>query len=199
MRTAHPIATLIVCLWACPTLTSPATAAPSAAALSRTGSVRSEDLVGAWRLLRIEYSGPKGSVTDPYYGAHSTGMLIYDRSGVMSVHIVGQPRPTMDVPETRPTSPTDASRDAQRNAAVLDTYMSYFGTWDFDSATAVVTHHIAASLIPGESGVSYTQAITLDGPQLVFTNRHETGGIVTVRKKFWERVPLGSKVAATPR
>ena len=150
-------------------------------------------LIGAWQLQRIEILGPKGSRPDPFYNTDSSGLIIYDPSGWMSVQIVGQPRPAMDAPASRPT-PAATARvapgDAQLKAAVLDTYYAYFGTWEFDEATSTVTHSVKASLIPGETGLRYSQTATLDGGQLIFTVRQETPEGAVVRKKIWKRIVL---------
>jgi hypothetical protein len=36
--------------------------------------------------------------------------------------------------------------------------------------------------------MSYTQAVTLDGGDLIFTTRHAARGGATVQKKVWKRV-----------
>src|SRR5271154_5702692 len=87
-----------------------------------------QELIGAWRLVSIQILGPHGPVPDPFYNAGSSGMLVYDASGWMSVQIAGQPRPAMDAAASRPT-PTDTAEAARLKAAVLDTYYAYFGTW----------------------------------------------------------------------
>ena len=144
-------------------------------------------LIGAWRLVSIHILGPKGPMPDPFYNADSSGMLVYDASGWMSVQIAGQPRPAMDAAASRPT-PTDTAEAARLKAAVLDTYYAYFGTWEFDEATSTVTHHIKSSLIPGETGKSYSQTVSLDGGELIFTTRREKAGGAIVQKKVWKRI-----------
>jgi hypothetical protein len=145
-----------------------------------------QELIGAWRLLSIEIVGPSGPKLDPFYNAGSTGILVYDPSGWMSVQIVGQHRPPMEAPVSRPAQ--DKAQDSQLKAAVLDSYYAYFGTWEFDEATSTLTHHIKSSLIPGESGVSYSQTVTLEGGRLVFTTRREAPGGAAVQKKVWQRI-----------
>jgi Lipocalin-like domain len=145
-----------------------------------------QQLIGAWRLLSIQIEGPSGSMSDPFYDADSTGMLIYDASGWMSVQIAGQHRPAMDAPALRPSH--DTAKNAQLKSAVLDSYYAYFGTWEYDRATATVTHHVISSLIPGETGMSYSQTVTLDGAQLIFTTRRVVAGGAAVQKKVWQRV-----------
>ncbi len=146
-----------------------------------------EELIGVWGLLSIQIVGPKGTRTDPFYNEGSTGILIYERSGWMSVQIVGHPRPSMEAPASRPT-PTGSDKEAQLKAVVLDTYYAYFGTWSFDPVTSVVTHHIESSLIPGETGVSYSQMATLEHGHLIFTVRQETAEGAIVRTKVWKRL-----------
>jgi hypothetical protein len=146
-----------------------------------------QDLIGAWRLVRIEYSGPHGPIADPFYQADSTGIIIYDSSGWMSVHIVAPRRRGWEVPAARLTS-IAKSQDTRLKAAALDTYYTYFGTWDFDEATSVVTHHVKSSLIPAETGLNYGQKATLESGRLVFTVRSGSKGEETLRRKIWERV-----------
>jgi hypothetical protein len=77
---------------------------------------------------------------------------------------------------------------ASLRAAAFDTYYSYFGTWELDEATGVVTHHVKSSLIPAETGLSYTQTVTLDGGLLTFTVRDVHHGRETIRRKVWQRI-----------
>jgi hypothetical protein len=146
-----------------------------------------QELIGAWQLVSIQIMGPNGPMTDPFYNADPTGILIYDPSGWMSVEIAGKSRPSMEVPASRPPRPHTAEI-AQLEAAVLDTYYAYAATWDFDETTSTVTHHIKTSLIPGEEGMSYSQAVTLEGGNLIFTVRREAPGGATVQRKLWKRI-----------
>jgi hypothetical protein len=150
--------------------------------------VQRQQLIGAWRLAAIEYSGPHGETVDPYYQAGSSGIIIYDRSGWMSVQITGQNRRKWEVPAVR-VPPPAGEDDAALKAEAFDTYYSYYGTWDYDEATSVVTHHVKSSIIPAESGLDYAQTVTLEGGQLIFTVRSGSPAAETVRKKVWERLP----------
>jgi tetratricopeptide (TPR) repeat protein len=145
-----------------------------------------EDLIGSWRLLRIDYAGPKGALDDPFYHSGSTGLLTYDAAGAMSVQIVGATRPALSIPATRPVSSASAP-DAREKAAAIDSYYAYFGTWDLDADHSSVTHHISKALIPAEDGVSYAQDVKLEGDTLTFTNRKQAPDGVYVRTKIWQR------------
>jgi hypothetical protein len=152
-----------------------------------TAHVTRQQLIGAWRLIGIEYSDSSGQIADPFYQANSTGLIVYDSSGWMSVHISAPHRPAFEVPASRST-PTTA-REAPLKAAAFDTYYAYFGTWDLDEASSVVTHHVESSLIPAESGLRYAQKAAIEGNRLIFTVCTATRGEQTVRRKIWERVP----------
>jgi hypothetical protein len=50
-------------------------------------------IVGAWRLVSIDYSGPNGALADPVFGPNPQGIANYEQSGWMSVQIVSANRP----------------------------------------------------------------------------------------------------------
>lgn len=82
--------------------------------------------MGAWQLVSIETVGPHGEVTYPYYGKHPEGLLIYDRSGWMSVQIVSDPKP--DAPNIDSRAAILAATPEQK-ASILEGYYAYYGTW----------------------------------------------------------------------
>ncbi|MGD0503782.1 MAG: lipocalin-like domain-containing protein [Steroidobacteraceae bacterium] len=150
-------------------------------------TVTREGLIGVWRLVRIDYSGPHGSTVDPFYQARSTGLLIYDKSGWMSVDIAAPERIRFEVPSQRIASQDDANLAASKVLA-FDSYYAYHGTWDFNAKSSEVAHHVSSSLSPAENGMTYTQKVSFEGDRLIFTNRSGTQGEETVRRKIWERV-----------
>jgi hypothetical protein len=158
----------------------------SAASGASASHLERSDLVGAWRLVGMSYSGPDGRV-DPFYQPGSTGILIYDASGWMSVQIGAPRRAPFEVPSARIGKPADEGR-AQLEAAAFDSYYAYFGTWDLDEHSSLVTHHVVSALIPAEVGLDYSQAVTLAGGRLVFTTHTGSSGREVVRTKTWERV-----------
>jgi len=160
-----------------------------AASTARDGAqhLMRQQLVGAWRLVSIEYSGPLGPIVDPFYQADSTGIIVYDSSGWMSVHIAAPHRQAWDVPASRLSSAA-AGQDVQLKAAAFDTYYAYFGTWDLDETASVVNHHVKSSLIPAETGLNYSQKVTLESGRLIFTTRDGKKGEETIRRKVWERI-----------
>jgi hypothetical protein len=155
---------------------------PGSAAPTAAGHVTRHDLAGAWRLVRIDYRGPRGALEDPFYHRGSAGLLMYDRSGAMSVQIAGVDRPALEVPAARPAEGGAAA------ATTLDSYYAYYGTWDLDTVRATVTHHVTHALYATEDGSGYTQEVALIDGRLVMTNRHREGDGEYVRTKTWERV-----------
>src|SRR5215469_5869658 len=72
------------------------------ASSSEQGNIAQADrLIGTWRLVRVETIRPNGDVIYPFYGEHPEGLLIYDRSGWMSVQIVSDPKPTTPSTDSR--------------------------------------------------------------------------------------------------
>ena len=150
-----------------------------------------QQLLGAWRLVAIEFAGPGKETIDPFYQAGSSGMIIYDPSGWMSVQISAPNRRSWEVPPVR--VPMAAGTSDRLKAKAFDTYYAYIGTWHYDAATSVMTHHLKWSLVPAEAALSYDQIVTLENGRLVFTTRSGSAGVQTVRKKIWERVSAGNQ------
>jgi hypothetical protein len=146
-----------------------------------------QTIIGAWRLVGIDYSGPNGPLTDPVFGPNPQGIIIYDRSGWMSVQIATANRPTIARPATR-TSGAETADDAKLAAQAFDSYYAYFGSWEFDAVKSVITHHLRASLLPYETGVDYLREVTFDGGQLKLTVRSQQNGENRVRTLVWARV-----------
>jgi len=158
---------------------------------------RRDRLVGAWRLVAMDYAGPNGERVDPFYQPGSGGLIVYDRSGWMSVQITAPERPPFEVPAARAAGTAD---DGERHkAAAFDTYYAYYGRWDYDATTGVVTHHVVAALIPAEVGLSYRQTVTFESGRMVFTTRSGTAGAMTLRHKVWERLPAHTRVRSHTR
>jgi hypothetical protein len=146
-----------------------------------------QQLVGAWHLVSITVSGPGGDLVDPFYQAGSEGIIVYDASGWLSVQIAAPNRRTFAIPVSRSASRLP-DHEARTRAAAFDTYYSYFGTWELDEGTGVVTHHVKSSLIPAENGLRYAQTVTLEGGRLTFTVRDIKHGKEIIRRKVWQRI-----------
>ena len=148
-------------------------------------STAAVQLVGAWRLVAIEYRGPNGETLDPFYQPGSSGFIIYDPSGWMSVQIAAPHR--QGWPPANSRSAQQSARDPRLKAVAFDSYYAYFGTWDLDHAHSVVTHRVTASLIPAETGAIYSQTVAIDGSHMTLTSVEVIKGVRIVRRKLWER------------
>ena len=156
----------------------PAPASPLAASTA-------EKLTGAWQLVSVETVGPHGEVTYPYYGKHPEGLLIYDRSGWMSVQIVSDPKP--DIPNSDSRAAISAATPEQK-ASAFEGYYAYFGTWTVDLKTSTVTHHLKQSLYPGERGEDFVRQFSIESDRLTLIAKvHETGEDHQ-RRLTWERI-----------
>lgn len=145
-----------------------------------------EQLTGAWRLVSIELHDAAGALADPFFETGSTGLIVYDASGWMSVQISGPQRSRWEIPASR--LPPVRAHDLRLKGAAYDTYYAYFGTWDYDPRSALLTHHVKSSVIPAEAGLDYVQHIELAGKRLTFTTRFHGDRGETTRTKVWERV-----------
>lgn len=170
-----------------------AEAGPAAGPLKDTGeaAVRAttrDDLVGVWRLADIVTDDAAHANTDPFYGAHPAGLIVYDASGYFSVQIASLPRPVQAADVARAGA---AATLAQRTASaqILDGYYAYYGRWEFDATTSQVTHRVERSLFPVEEGKVYVQRAQVQGNRLVFTRTNSVSGQPVTQRKVWEKSP----------
>ncbi len=156
----------------------------SAQQASRPSSMN-DRLIGAWRLISVETRRANGEMIYPYYGKHPEGILIYDRSGWMSVEIVSDPKPAV---------PTVSSREAFLRASpaekekAIDGFYAYYGTWSLDPSGSTITHHIEQSLYPGERGEAGVRQSILDGNRLTLSAEAHEMGETHERILVWERI-----------
>ena len=149
------------------------------------GTTVTDQLVGAWRLVSVETTRPDGEVIYPFYGRHPQGLLVYDRSGWMSVQIVSDPKPKVPLSSSR--EGFLAATPAEKVTAV-DGYYAYFGTWTVDPSGSTVTHHIRESLYPGERGEEGVRRLSLEGNRLTLAASAHEMGEDHQRRLVWERV-----------
>lgn len=125
-------------------------------------------LIGAWTLLSAETLRQNGPAT-PAFGAPISGLLVYDRSGEMSLQIAGERPAVGDVETYEGLSPED-------RMVFLDSYYAYFGLFEVDDAAHVVTHRIRGSLRPNELGANYRRQFSIDGDRLTLASPPEPHG-----------------------
>jgi len=144
-----------------------------------------DQLPGAWRLVSVETIKPNGDVIYPFYGKHPEGLLMYDKSGWMSVQIVSDPQPTVPTADSREEF---LAAPANQKTKAIDGYYAYFGTWTVDATKSTVTHHIETSLYPAERGENGTRHVILEGDRLTLTAKTREMGEEHERKLVWQRI-----------
>lgn len=95
-------------------------------------------LAGAWRL--VGFSGDEYAMRTR--GQNSTGLVIYDPTGVMSLQIMPDVALRSTFAAKEPT-PAEAKM-------AFSGYQAYFGTYSVDTGAKTVTHHLEANLDPGQ-------------------------------------------------
>jgi hypothetical protein len=140
----------------------------------------SSPLVGSWELERVVAIRPGGEATISRWGRNPSGIITYTADGHMAAQIMGDPRPTLRDPD-HPTP--------EESAAMLDTYLAYAGTYDYDPATKVVIHHVRMSVDPSEVGVDMPRKVELDGDRVTLTATPYTlRGEKVFNKLTWRRL-----------
>jgi hypothetical protein len=166
-------------------LAAAAWAAPAIAAQPKSDASVRDQFIGAWRLVSVETIRTNGEVIYPYYGKHPEGLIVYDRSGWMSVQIVSDPSPSVPTADSRETF---FAAPANEKAAAIDGYYAYCATWTVDAAKATVTHHIKQSLYPAERGEDGVRHFILQGDHLTLSAKTHEMGEDHERKLVWERI-----------
>jgi hypothetical protein len=132
-----------------------------------------EEIFGVWRLVSLDALNPNGEATTGWLGTKPTGILVYDRSGYMSVQIMRGPR-------------TDSAQD---KFASHFGYYAYFGTLEMNEKSQTIIHHVQGSLRPDEVGRDYEQNFTLAGDRLeLLTPTHLVQGEERRNRIIFERV-----------
>jgi hypothetical protein len=142
-----------------------------------------QKLVGAWRLVSVEGTDP----TFQFAYDHPTGVIIYDRSGWMSVQI--------DIRGTRkPFVNGPAGGTSEEKVAAFDNYIAYYGTYTLDLKAQTVTHHLQDASSPNWRGVNNVRWFEFQGnDRLLLIPREDGKGGVIDRKNatfklLWERI-----------
>ena len=156
-----------------------------APAQTKTDASLRERLTGAWRLVGIETIRPSGEIIYPFYGKHPQGLILYDRSGWMSVQIASDPAPAVPAVDSREGF-TAASVAEKAKAA--EGYYAYEGTWTLDVENSTVTHHIKQSLVPGERGADFLRHLSVEGDRLTLIAKIHEMGEDHQRRLVWQRV-----------
>jgi hypothetical protein len=118
------------------------------------GEVAKRRFIGAWRYAGMTIDGKPGTTR----GTHPKGILIYDASGHMAVHVA----PDRDATATNHTA--------------------YFGTWSVDPQAATITHYKHGRVLP-DDGEVVVRRYTFVGERLIYRPVESANAEI-----IWERI-----------
>jgi hypothetical protein len=110
--------------------------------------------IGAWRYVGMTVDGKPGTTR----GTNPQGILIYDASGHMAVHVA----PDRDATATNHTA--------------------YFGTWSVDPQAGTITHTKHGRVLP-DDGAVVVRGYTFTGDQLIYRPLEQASNAI-----IWERI-----------
>lgn len=139
-----------------------------------------QNLVGAWRLVSYEDRAGNGPVKRPY-GEQPKGLLVYDRSGVMSIQIMAVPHPKV-------ASGTDENVTPAEKIALFDAYVAYFGTYTVDAGRGVVIHHVEGDMADVFVGDDEERPFAISGDMLALTPQWNVDGVTWTGVRVFQRV-----------
>jgi hypothetical protein len=110
------------------------------------------------------------------------GYLIYDAAGHVAAQLAARDRPAI-ICDTMP-GPIEANNNAN-----IGGYTAYFGRYQVDTTTGIVTHHLEGALAPRDIGRRLTRRFRVVGDTL--TIQFEPGGSADTRRTrtlIWRRM-----------
>ena len=137
--------------------------------------------LGVWRLLSYEFRDEAGAVSYPF-GQDTLGLIMYDRSGMMSVQIIRHDRPMFPSEDMFGAAPETVK-------AAFEGLNTYYGPFSVNEVDRTVTHHVEAASMPNRIGSSQVRHYEFSGDKLILKapprlldGKNLTGVLV------WERV-----------
>jgi hypothetical protein len=140
----------------------------SAAAVAQQNSL-SEQLLGTWSLVSMDYVRPDGSRFQTF-GADPKGVAIFDRGGHFVITVMRSDRP-------RFVANDRMQGTAEENRGTAHGTMTYFGTYSVSEPDHVINIHIVSSSFPNWNETDQKRMFKLAGDDLTLTNPvGSTGG-----------------------
>ncbi|MGE5089408.1 MAG: lipocalin-like domain-containing protein [Candidatus Levyibacteriota bacterium] len=141
----------------------------------------SEQLPGTWELLsRVDLSSMGEPRIEPSLGADPIAMLIYDRSGHFAAQFMKRDRSSVRTNETRAVE--------ANNSRAVGGYDAYFGDYEVDDATNVVTQRLRGALSPESVGMVVSREMKVDNGTLSISLQTTIAGEPVTRTLTWKRV-----------
>jgi hypothetical protein len=144
------------------------------------GGRAAREVMGVWQLVSYEDRAGNGPVKRPY-GEQPKGLLIYDRSGAMSIQIMAVPHPKV-------ASGTDENITPAEKIALFDAYIAYFGTYTVDAKRGVVIHHVEGDIADVFIGDNEERPFAISGDMLALTPQWDVDGVTWTGVRVFKRV-----------
>jgi hypothetical protein len=141
--------------------------------------MKTNNLIGTWRLVSYEIRGEDQSVVRPL-GEHPVGYLTYTAQGHMHGSLMAKNRPNF-------TSKEYMSGTTEEKARALESFVSYCGTYEFFGNRVV--HHVDVSWYPNWTGKDQERFVKLEKNRLTLTTaKYFHGGKTKVAELLWEKM-----------
>lgn len=136
---------------------------------------------GAWRLMANTFRDEAGHLSHPF-GEDCRGLLIYERSGMMSVQMIRADRPLFP-------SEDIVGLDEATLRAAFEGINCYFGRFEVDSARQRVIHHVEAATLPNRFGSRQEREYEFGEDTLLLRSPWRLLGGRTLRGELlWQRI-----------
>ena len=136
-------------------------------------------LRGSWELLsRIDRAADGGERKEPTLGSDPIAYLVFDAKGRFAAQFMKRDRSsTVNVPARG------------NNTAAVDGYDAYFGTYQVDDKSRMVSTHLTAALSREGVGKTHKRRMTVEGDTLTIELDTTTpDGEPVKRTLTWRRV-----------
>lgn len=138
-----------------------------------------DSLIGMWRLVSVEVVRANGDRSTSHLGRKPTGIIVYDRSGIMAVQIAADPDGLG--PDDRPVAGEPVGSDQR--------YLAYTAGYRLYPEAGTVVHEVRSASDPALLGHPITRSIKVDGDRLTLGVQWRLGtGEAAQTLLHWDRV-----------
>jgi hypothetical protein len=137
-----------------------------------------KQFVGTWTLVSIRYTRPDGSAIEPF-GPNAKGMLVFD-----GMHFATQVM-AADLPKF--ASNNRMIGTLKEYEAISHGVVAYFGTYDVNEPSDIVTLHIERSSFPNWEGTDQQRKFKFIGDELRYTAASSTANPAEAAELVWKR------------
>jgi Lipocalin-like domain len=122
----------------------------------------SEQLLGAWHLVSIDYVRADGSRSTTF-GDNPKGIAFFDSTGHYIITVMRSDRAKYAVNDR-------TQGTAEENKATAQGTITYFGTYTVSESDRTISIHVVGSSFPNWNGANQKRIFTITGDELKLTN-----------------------------